>query len=136
MWICPNCKKKFRNANQSHSCSRIEIDEHFINKPPVLKAAFDKLMKKVESFGEITVNSVRSSITVKSGAAFLGVKPKKDSLEIEFYLNYELKDDMVKKILVMSKNRIVHYVTVNDPSEINSKLIALILKSYKLITKK
>ena len=111
-------------------------EDHFVNKSPIIKTMFEKLIIKVESFGDITVNSVKSSITVKAGSAFLGIKPKKDSMEIEFYLNYELKDDIVNKILVMSKNRIVHYVTVNNPVEIDLKLIGLIRKSYKLVTEK
>lgn len=119
---------------QWHSCSLVDVEEHFINKAPIIKAAFEKLMQKVESFGDITVNPVKSSIQVKTGATFLGVKPKKDSMEIEFFLSYELKDDIVNKILVMSKNRIVHYVTVHTPANINAELISLIRKSYKLIT--
>lgn len=136
MWTCVKCKREFRNKGQWHSCLLIDLDEHFINKAPVVKASFEKLMEKTAAFGEITVNAVKSSIMVKAGSTFLGIKPKRDSMEVEFYLNYELKDKIVNKILVMSKNRIVHYITVSNQADINSKLTGLIRKSYKLVTEK
>jgi hypothetical protein len=30
MWTCPNCKRKFKNTHQDHSCAVTDIEVHFM----------------------------------------------------------------------------------------------------------
>ena len=70
-WICPNCKKEFKNPNQEHSCARVPIGDHFRNKPGKIRMIYDRIMQEVNRFGPYTVNPVKSSIQIKTGATFL-----------------------------------------------------------------
>jgi len=80
-WTCPECQKEFRNKNQWHSCARIAIDNHFLNKDPSTKDTFNALMNIVNEFGPVTINSIKTVIHLKSGATFLSITPKKNYLE-------------------------------------------------------
>lgn len=134
-WICPNCKKEFKNKNQVHSCARVDLKEHIKNKSPQVKTTFDKLMRNLGKLGKITVNPVKTSIQVKATATFLSIKSKKDHMEIEFQLGNEVDEFPVYKNIRISKNRVLHFAILKSPQEVNAKLMNWLKKSYELVNK-
>jgi hypothetical protein len=132
-WICPECKKEFRNKNQAHSCARVDLEDHLKNKSPQVRATFDRLMRELRKFGEITLNPVKTSIQVKTVSTFLSIRPKKMSIEIEFQLGSELKEPPVYKNFRISKNRVLHFAVLNSPEDVNAKLMNFLKKSYELV---
>jgi hypothetical protein len=134
-WICPNCKKEFRNKNQVHSCAKVDLKDHLKNKSPQVIATFDKLMRGLDKFGEITINPVKTSVQVKAGATFLSIKPKKEYTEIEFQLSEEVDKFPVYKNIRISKNRVLHFAVLKSPQEVNTQLISWLKKSHELVNK-
>ena len=132
-WICPECKKEFRNKNQAHSCARVDLEDHLKNKSPQVKVTFDKLMRELRKFGEITLDPVKTSIQVKTISTFLSIRPKKMSIEIEFQLGSEVKEPPVYKNFRISKNRVLHFAVLKSPEDVNVKLMNLLKKSYELV---
>jgi len=132
-WICPECKKEFRNKNQAHSCARVDLEHHLKNKSPQVRAAFDRLMRELRKFGEITLNPVKTSIQVKTVSTFLSIRLKKMSIEIEFQLEGEIKEPPVYKNFRISRNRVLHFAVLNSPEDVNAKLMNLLKKSYELV---
>lgn len=132
-WICPDCKKEFRNKNQVHSCARVDLEDHIKNKSPQVKATFEKLMQEIRKFGEITLNPVKTSIQVKTVSTFLSIKLKKMNIEIEFQLGGEVNEPPFYKNFRISKNRVLHFAVLKSPEDVNPKLISLLRKSYELI---
>ena len=134
-WICPNCKKEFKNKNQAHSCAKVDLKEHLKNKSPQVKATFDKLMRELGKLGKITINPVKTSIQVKATATFLSIIPRKDYMEIEFQLGSERDELPIYKNFRISKNRVLHFAILKDPQEVNTKLMNWLKKSYELVNK-
>ncbi|NIO48435.1 MAG: hypothetical protein GTN73_03200 [Candidatus Aminicenantes bacterium] len=134
-WTCPNCKKEFRNKNQVHSCAKVDLEDHLKNKSPQVIATFDKLMRELGKFGEITLNPVITSVQVRAGATFLSVKPKKECMEIEFQLSDEVNKLPIYKNIRISRNRVLHFAILKGPQEVNTQLINWLKKSYELVSK-
>jgi len=132
-WICPNCKKEFRNRNQAHSCARVDLEDHLKSKSPQVKATFEKLMQEIRKFGEITLNPVKTSIQVKTVSTFLSIRPKKMNIEIEFQLGSEVNEPPFYKNFRISKNRVLHFAVLKSPEDVNAKLLSLLRKSYELV---
>ena len=132
-WKCPDCGKTFRNKNQWHSCYKLNIDDHLKNKDPVVQEAVKLVLNKINEFGNITLNPVKSVIQVKAGATFLSVKPKKDYIELEFQLGYEVKEFPVNRTVRISKNRVLHFITVDSPEDVDRQLIKWLHDSYVLV---
>jgi|WetSurMetagenome_2_1015567.scaffolds.fasta_scaffold163565_1 hypothetical protein len=76
-WICPECKRQFKNRNQEHSCVRIDPDDLFVGKDPVVRKTYDKLLKAALKFGDVNVSPVRIGVMLKSPGTFVAIKPKK-----------------------------------------------------------
>ena len=134
-WTCPNCKKEFRNKNQVHSCAKVDLEDHLKNKSPQVIATFDKLMRELGKFGEVTFNPVKTSVQVRVGATFLSIKPKKEYMEIEFQLGDEVDEFPIYKNIRISKNRVLHFAILKSPQEVNTHLINWLKKSHELVNK-
>jgi hypothetical protein len=109
------------------------LEDHLKNKSPQVKATFDKLMRELRRFGEITLNPVKTSIQVKTVSTFLSIRPKKMSVEIEFQLGSEVKEPPIYKNFRVSKNRVLHFAVLHSPEDVNATLMNLLKKSYELI---
>src|SRR5690606_18662805 len=120
MWICARCNKEFRNANQSHSCYVSKVDEHFANKPEVLRLTYDKLVKQLEEFAEYTLNPVKNTILFKTLTSFMAVKVKKDHLVVEYFLNHTNDAFPVFKVVKVSRNRVVHFISLSSPDDVDN----------------
>jgi hypothetical protein len=131
-WKCPQCGKEFRNTNQSHSCNSVDVDVHFKNKSPQVHEIYDKLIMQVKKFGKITFNPVKTSIQLKANSTFLSIKPKRDSIEIEFQLDHEVDEFPIYKNFRISKNRVLHFAVLESTKDIKPSLIRWLKQSYKL----
>lgn len=131
-WTCPNCKKKFKNTNQWHSCARVDPQGHFRNKPLLVRAIFDKLVGELGAFGRITVDSVKTSIQVRAASSFVSIKPKRDCLEIEFQLGHEADAFPVYRTIRVSKNRVLHFAVLEHPDDVDEQLVDWLRQAYEL----
>jgi hypothetical protein len=43
LWECPVCRRQFANANQSHACGIHDLDHHFQNRPPEIRALYNAI---------------------------------------------------------------------------------------------
>lgn len=48
-WVCPKCHRRFKNPHQSHSCVQIKHEDHFVDKPLLVKKTYEKLIKAIHS---------------------------------------------------------------------------------------
>jgi hypothetical protein len=136
MWTCSKCKRSFKRKNQSHSCILITKESLFAKRTPALKKLYDKIAKEVNKFGKHHEETVRPDVIfIKTKSTFLGIKVKKDHLDIEFYLERLENIPPVSKYLQTSKNRVMHLVPVDQPEDINKQLISWMKRSYDLISK-
>ena len=132
-WICPNCHKEFRNVNQWHSCARLSIEDHIKNKPEFIQRTTSILIEKIKVFGDMEFNPVKSTIQVKAGATFLSIKPKKDVVELEFQLPYEINEFPIVKNIRISGKRVLHHIYIDNPVDIDEQLMTWINESYQLV---
>ena len=132
-WTCPVCKKKFKNPNQEHSCAKVPVDDHFKNKPVAIRMIYDRLIMEVQRFGPYTLNPVKSSIQVKAGATFLSIKPKRDRVDIEFFLPREIDQPPVTKSFRVSANRVLTCATIDSVMQVDEKLVDWLREAYELI---
>jgi len=132
-WTCPECGKEFKNPNQEHSCVRVPLDEHLKNKPAVIRMIHDRLIMEVQRFGPYTLNPVKSSIQVKAGATFLSIKPKKDRVDLEFFLSREVDQPPITKSFRVSGNSVMTCASLDNVMHVNETLVGWLKESYELI---
>jgi len=133
-WTCPDCGKSFRNRNQWHSCYTLNLEDHLGKKPELIRNVVYDLLTEIGQFGPIELNPVKSVIQVKAGATFLSIKPKKDFIELEFQLAKEIDQFPVHRTIRISRNRILHFLYIQGPEDINEQLLEWLRSSYLLVS--
>lgn len=133
MWTCPECDRKFRNENQAHSCSVVAVESHLEKKPPEVRMAYEKLIREVKKFGDVTITAVQNGILVSSESNFFSLKPKAKYLEVEFLLDEERDEFPVHKIFRLSKKRIAHYIEIGSADEVDKHMLSFIHRAFKAV---
>ena len=133
-WICPTCKRPFKNRNQVHSCVQISPDTVLSVAGKNVQGIYNKLMAAVKKFGPYDITATPKAIFLKNPGSFVAIKPKKATLELEFLLDTAIDEFPVYKNLRTSKNRVAHFIRLDDPSQVDMQLIQWLKLSYTLIS--
>ena len=134
MWTCPNCRRKFRNTNQYHSCQLVDKESFFHRRPPHFKKLYKIIKNYVKDLGEFRQEAVLPDVIFfKTKSTFLAIKVKMAWLDIEFFLDHLEDEPPVKKYLQTSKRRFAHLVSIDEEEDINDQLLDWIRESYELI---
>ena len=133
MWTCPNCHRKFKTKNQSHSCVIMKVEDLFINLPPIIRNMYDELLQKCSEFNKIRTDTTKSCIYFLEGHdRYLAIKPRKSGIILEFILNRKEDVFPVINIFEISKNQIVHRIMLDSIDDINDQVLDWIRDAYLL----
>lgn len=132
MWTCPNCGRIFIKASQLHSCKKVPIGSHFINKATALEL-YNFLLRQIETnIGKYKVVSLPCCIHLFGNYDFMAVLPKKDSIEIRFALNRPLNTPRLKVSVPMSAKVFKNCFDIGSNKEIDSEFMKWLKESYHL----
>lgn len=109
-----------------------DLESHFLNKVPEVKATFEKLYRKVSAFGPFTLNSVKHAILFTATSHFLAVKPKRKWLDIEFVLPYPQEGFPIHKTVQAGKNKWAHFMRLESEGEVDELLLGWLKEAYEL----
>lgn len=132
MWICPSCSRIFSKANQSHSCKKVLIETHFVNKPKA-RTLFEYLLKQIKKkIGKCKTVSIPCCIHLFGSYDFLAVLPKKDCIEVRFVLQRKVDTPRIKKSVPISSKTFKNCLDISSLEEIDEELVKWIKESYHL----
>ncbi|MFX1324690.1 MAG: DUF5655 domain-containing protein [Promethearchaeota archaeon] len=134
-WKCPKCGRQFSKKGQFHSCAIIPIEDHFKNKPKKLSAIFKTLKEKIDSFGDIRIDAVPTSINFGGKSHFAVVFVLKDSLKLEFLLGRKINNSRISKIRGPTYNYYTYTIYLKSYEDINDQLLRWLKESYYLRNK-
>jgi hypothetical protein len=123
MWECPHCSRKFRNVGQWHSCVQVSVDAHLKGKSEAITATYHRIVKILESSGDIRVTAVKGSISIAARSVFCTVKILMKSIRLEFLLPRMLENPRLDKVIPVSSVRFLHMMTLNGPNDVDEELI-------------
>ena len=129
MWTCPDCERKFKTTNQSHTCVKVDIGELFIDKPDELVLAYDTLCQMVMPWQPNSVGATAKAIVFASQKAWLIVKPMKTELDLKFYYSEPIESELIRRRGTMGK-KFAHHVRINHEDQISAELLKLLKMGY------
>jgi len=133
-WKCQVCGRLFKTKNQWHSCYTVSIEVHLLNKPESIVRAFGSIMEFCMELGEFEINPVKSSVQLRAGATFLGIRVKKSRIELEFFSEEILTHPAIIKSLRVSSNRAFNVIVLKESEKPDDDLLKFIKKSYWLVS--
>jgi len=130
-WTCPDCKRSFGRANQSHGCAPSgTVDDYFADRPAPLRKAYDAIERCVLGLGEAKVDAVTACIMFKRSRSFGEIRAKRDRITLCFLLSREALDDRIDKRLKLSAHRWVHYVDIRTAKDVDRQVREWLAEAY------
>lgn len=134
-WKCPKCEREFSKKNQFHSCVSIPITEHFKNKLPLLEAIFNVLREKVEVFGQIRIDAVKTSINFGGKSQFSTLYVLEESIKLDFVLKRRIQSPRMIRVRGPTNDYFTYTLKLKSLSDVNVELIEWLRESFNLRNK-
>lgn len=132
MWTCPKCERTIKNKNQWHNCVKVDIDNLFENKPPILISIFDKLLFEIADWENVNISATKNCIVFVKSQTFLIIRPMKKVLDIKFYLSTFSDESPTHKCSEYSGKFETH-IRLSDIEQVTPQVLKLIKTSYNLL---
>jgi hypothetical protein len=131
MWRCPVCGQTFVTRNMPHSCQVVALDDHFADRPPALRAAFDAFVAAAEEHGPVTVNATKSRITLQVRMRFAAVEPRRTRLRAHLVLKRPIEHPRLA-IEHLEPDYYLHRFTLSGPDDVDDELKSWIAEAYRV----
>jgi hypothetical protein len=108
------------------------IDDHFVNRPVVLRATYDAIVKASRRLGPVTAEPKKTSIHLVRVSAFAGVAVQKAALILTVKSAQDIHSPRIARHERTSANRWHLEIRVNGPDDIDKELVTWLAQSYEL----
>ncbi len=106
----------------------------FDKSDPAVRAIYEKLLVRVRRIGPVVAEENKTSIHLKSRAAFAGVHPLKSRLDLNIVSDAPIADPRVKKQDRVSASRYHNMVPITTPHEVDEQLLEWLTSAYELVS--
>lgn len=107
-------------------------DDHLKDKSPIVAKIYKRLINELQKFGQLKIEPHKTSIHLGNRFGFAGVYTRKDYINLEVHLNYQLTDKRVSKVEQASANRFHHIIKLTSEKDIDTELLAWLKQAYEL----
>jgi hypothetical protein len=106
----------------------------FDKSDPAVRAMYDRLLIRVRRIGPVVAEENKTSIHLKSTAAFAGVHPLKSRIDLNIISAAPIADPRVKKRDRVSPSRYHNIVPLSTPHDIDAQLMEWLKSAYELVS--
>jgi len=130
MWACPACGREFANRNQSHSCSRASLAEHFQDREPQVVATFERLLDAAQANGPVTVVPEKTRIAFQVRMSFAAFSLRRRWIDGHVVLARRRESPRFRRIDYISPGNQVHVFRLTDPSQVDVEVKSWLAEAY------
>lgn len=131
-WTCPKCERELVKESQWHHCVKISLDTLFDGLDNELLLVFDKILSEVADWDSVIISTTKNCIVFVHHQTFLVIRPMKKVLDIKFYSENTLHDNLISKSAVYSgKNE--NHCRISNIEQTTPQLFCYIKDSYKML---
>ena len=132
MWVCPKCKQKFYNRNQSHSCGKYSVDDFLKSKNEIAVKLFHHFINEYKTIGDFELHPVKTRVALLTLMRFASInKIGKDYVDGHLVLVQPFDAKCFYKVDNLSDRFFVHHFRLYEKSDI-TPLKKYMKKAYQV----
>jgi hypothetical protein len=134
-WICAACGAPFANRDASHSCVQVDVERHFADASPAIRAAFDRLVELATADGPIPVVAQKTRIVLAAPMRFLAVTVHRDRLGGHLLLDRPVPHPVVSQIVpdAYGSGLYLHRLAIRTPAELDAAFAAIVREAAERV---
>lgn len=129
LWICPLCRRQFKNRNQAHSCGQFTIEQHLEGKHPEVIDLYERLADLVQRCGQVVLAPTQTRILFKVRTVFATVAVSNNWLDLVLVLGRRLKNRRIRKAQEEYPG-IVHFLRIAKVQDLDDVLASWLQEAY------
>lgn len=110
----------------------LTVNQHFVNKEPVVRAMYDRLITALREFGDVHEAPKQTSIHLDRAAGFAGVYTRKNYINLHFRTAQKIAHPRIAKVEQLSARRFKHTIKLESADDIDDQLLAWLKEAYDL----
>jgi hypothetical protein len=130
MWACPRCDRTFANRNQSHSCGRYGLEEHFAGSSPEVVQIFERVAAMIRSIGPVDILVEKTRIAFHVRMSFAAVTLRRKWLDGHVVLARPLDSPRFLRIDTISERNHLHAFRFHSVPEVDDEVMAWLREAY------
>jgi uncharacterized protein DUF5655 len=130
LWRCERCGREFANRNQSHACGRHDLEHHFEDKPPAIRALFDAIVDAVRTIGPVEVLPEKTRIAFHVRMSFAQVTPRRRWLDGHVVLARRRESPRFRRIETFSPRNHLHAFRIETLEDIDAEFRDWLAEAY------
>lgn len=132
LWPCPQCRRRFANANQTHFCSAVPLAAHFAGKPPATRRLYDAFVAAVRSHGPVLVVPEKTRIAFQVRMSFAALMTRRGYLRGHLVLARRREIACFYKVETFSPRNHLHAFELRDAGQLRGELAESIGEAYRV----
>jgi Domain of unknown function (DUF5655) len=133
MWACPRCGRAFASRNQTHTCALLgDLDRHFAQASPAVRAAFDRVLAVVSGFGPVTVLPEKTRIALQVRMSFAAFMPRRRWLGGHLVLARRIDSPCFLRVDTYSPRNVVNAFRLTSPADVDAEFVAWLAEAYQV----
>ncbi len=130
-WTCPECRRRFRRAGQSHECApAMSLEEYFSTGPDRERSIFEAVMGHLSSLGPVHVEPVSVGIFLKRVQTFAQLRPKDRWVALSFSLPRKVEHERITRKVIEYHGRYHHVANLRSADDLDEALRAFLQEAY------
>lgn len=130
-WECPECGRRFANANQWHSCGMYSIESHLEGKAAEVVEMYHRIVEMARSCGDVKVEPVKTMIEFKAPSSFAAVAIKDRWVDLHLMLPNMQNTPRVLKQLKVSPETLEHTVRIKNIGKLDDEIQMWLCEAYE-----
>ena len=126
---CYHCKQ-WIEPGEAHDCWTTTEAALTAELSDDLRDAWERLRETAVEFGEQRIYASHNSIMFSKKACYFFVRPKRNALEICFFLGRTVKSPKIRQTLRSSSRKVAHIVRVTHRDEVEAPITDWIKEAY------
>jgi hypothetical protein len=108
------------------------INDHFVNKDPVVLTLYDQLVSLLRTFGPVEEDPKKTSIHLNRKSALAGVETRKNYFLLNIKSDHPIKSPRIEKAEQISSKRFHHKVRISSLEDLDEELKTWLQEAYIL----
>ena len=131
LWTCPRCGHRFVTQNLWHSCGHYSLNDHFVNKDPLVRELFDALTKQIRRYGPVTIYAQKTRIVFQVRVRFVSVTSRKRWLDCTVWLKRRADHPLLRRLEFLPPYNYIHHFRLTEKVQID-QIEPLFHESYAI----
>ena len=127
---CYHCKQWVEDG-EAHNCWTTTEAALTSDLSDDLREAWERLRETAAAFGDQRIYASHKSIMFARKACYFFVRPKRNMLELVFFLGRAVKSPIIKRIDRASQVKIVHFVHVTHRDQVEAPITDWLQEAYE-----